>query len=227
MAVPGAFRMGRVAWIRSDFGVILEIFGGCLVLGMAGMTSPVMDIGLPEKIRFRDHLSHIEIVRTWFGTRILFLTAFAVFWDGFMLHWYSIVPLDGPRIAVLFPLMHVGVGVALTYYVLTGWFNKTTISVGQGRIRVRHRPFPWPGNKDFGTTDVKQLYAKANNPGLWHWNFATVAYELRAVTKSGLNIKLVGGLEAQEQAIFIEQKIEKYLRIKDAPVAGEICRHRS
>ncbi len=43
------------------------------------MTGPVMDIGLPEKIRYRDHISHIEIVRIWFGIKILFLTAFAAF----------------------------------------------------------------------------------------------------------------------------------------------------
>ncbi len=79
MAVPGEFRLGRVAWIRSVFGVILEIFGGWLVLEMRRMTSPVMDIGLPEKIRYRDHISHIEIVRIWFGIKILFLTAFAAF----------------------------------------------------------------------------------------------------------------------------------------------------
>ena len=47
------------------------------------------------------------------------------------------------------------------------------------------------------------------------------------MTKSGRNIKLVGGLESQEQAIFIEQKIEKYLRIEDAPVPGELYRHRT
>ena len=188
------------------------------------MTGPVMDIGLPEKIRFLDHVSHIEIVRTWFGMQILFPTAFAVYLDGFLFYWYSIGPLNGSLMAVLFPLLHVVGAVALTYYALTGWFNRTTISVGQGRISVRHRPLPWPGNKEIDAADVKQLYAKE---GSRPWSSTSVTYELRAVTNSGRNIKIVGGLETQEQAIFIEQKIEKYLRIEDAPVVGEIYRHRS
>ncbi len=154
MAVPGAFRLGRVAWICSVFGVILEIFGGWLVLQMRRVASPVMDIGLPEKIRFLDHVSHIEIVRTWFGMQILFPTAFAVYLDGFLFYWYSIGPLNGSLAAVFFPLLHIGAAVALTYYALTGWFNRTYISVGQGRISVQHRPFPWPGNKEFDVADV-------------------------------------------------------------------------
>ena len=184
------------------------------------MTSPAMDIGLPEKIRFLDHVSHIEIVRTWFGMQTLFLTAFAVFWDGFLFFWYSNIPEDGPLMVVLFPLLHVAVGVGVSYYALTGWFNRTHIYVGQGRLGVRHGPLPWPGNKEIDAHDVKQLYAKEKISR--SRNSTTVTYELRAVTKSGRNVKLVGGLESQEQAIFIEQKIERYLRIEDAPVPGEI-----
>ena len=184
------------------------------------MTSPAIDIGLPEKIQFHDHLSHIEIVRTWFGMQTLFLTAFAVFWGGFLFCWYGNIPEDSPLLFVLFPLLHVGAGVAISYIALTGWFNRTHVTVGQGRLGVRHGPLPWPGNKDIDAHDVKQLYAKEKISR--SRNSTSVTYELRAVTKSGRNIKLVGGLESQEQAIFIEQKIEKYLRIEDAPVSGEI-----
>ena len=67
---------------------------------------------------------------------------------------------------------------------------------------------------------MKQLYGKEKISR--SRNSTSVSYELRAVTKSGRNIKLVGGLESQEQAIFIEQKIEKYLRIEDIPIPGEI-----
>jgi len=187
------------------------------------MTGAAIDIGLPEKIEFIDHVSHIEIVRTWFGMQFLLLTAFAVFWDGFLFFWYSSLPADGPLIAALFPLLHVGVGVGITYYALAGWFNRTHIYVGQGRIGVRHGPLPWPGNKEINAIDVKQLYAKEKVSR--SEDSTSVTFELRVVTKGGRNVKLVGGLETQEQAIFIEQKIEKHLRIEDAPVAGEIRKH--
>ncbi len=187
---------------------------------MMTMTSPAMDIGLPEKIQFFDHVSHIEIVRTWFGMQTLFLTGFAVIWAGFLFFWYSNVPADGELMFVLFPLIHVGVGFVIAYIALTGWFNRTQLTVGQGKIGVRHGPLPWPGNKEIDAHDVKQLYGKEKISR--SRNSTSVSYELRAVTKSGRNIKLVGGLESQEQAIFIEQKIEKYLRIEDVAIPGEI-----
>lgn len=189
------------------------------------MKGEAIDIGLPEKIQYIDHLSHIEIVRKWFGVQILFLTAFAIFWDGFLYNWYSSIPEDGPLIVVLIPLLHVGVGVGLTYYVIAGWFNRTHIYVGRGRIGIRHGPIPWLGNKEIAAGDVKQLYAKEKFSRGRNSDHAT--YEVRAVTKSGRNIQVVGGLASQEQAIFIEQRIEKYLRIEDAAVPGEINKHRA
>jgi hypothetical protein len=47
-------------------------------------------------------------------------------------------------------------------------------------------------------------------------------YEVRAVTQEGRNTKLVGGLETSEQALSIEQAIEKRLGIRDVPVAGQL-----
>ena len=53
---------------------------------------------------------------------------------------------------------------------------------------------------------MKQLYAKKV------FTEGASTYQDSAVTKSGRKIKLVVGLETQEQATFIEQKIEKYLK---------------
>ena len=188
-----------------------------------------IDIGLPEKIQFFDHRSYIEIVQTWFGWEILILAAFAIFWDGFLFFWYNNLPQEVPLIAVLFPLLHVGVGVCLTYYVLAGWFNRTHIFANNQQIGVRHRPLPWFGNKDIEASDLTQLYAKEKISTSYsmYGSATSTTYEVRAVTKSGRNIKLVGDLATQEQAIFIEQQIKKYLSIEDVSVPGEIYKHRA
>lgn len=50
----------------------------------------------------------------------------------------------------------------------------------------------------------------------------SATYEIHAITHSGRTIKPVSGLESSEQALFIEQEIEKHLNIKDTPVKGEL-----
>jgi hypothetical protein len=185
-----------------------------------------MDLGLPDKLELRNQGSGIEIVRRWLSWKTLLLTAVAVFWSGFLFSWYSIVlsfsAFGGPMsmFMTLFPLIHVGVAVGLAYSALAGWINSTRIRVDQGRISVRHGPLPWLGNKDLEGSDLKQLYCKEKiTRGR---SSTTITYEVHALTASGRNQKLVGGLESSEQALYIEQEIERYFRIEDTPVRGQI-----
>ena len=192
------------------------------------MSSTGIDIGLPEKIELVDHGSYIEIVRTWFGKRYVIIAAIAVFWNGFLVSFYGRLPPDAHLMAFLFPLIHVGVGVGLIYSALAGFFNHTHIFVSPLLMEVRHRPLPWLGNKKVDATELKQLYAKDkiskshDGDGVGR---TTVTYEVRAVTNGGQNIRIVGGLATQEQALAIEQQIEKYLKLKDAPVPGEVRKY--
>jgi hypothetical protein len=173
-----------------------------------------MDLGLPDKLELHHRGSGIEIVRRWLGWQTVFLTAFAVFWCGFLFFWYSIALPMGNTIMTLFPLIHVAVGVGLAYRALAGWVNTTRITVDQGRLSVRHGPLPWLGNKDLDASNLKQLYSGRNS--------TTVTYEVRVITSNGRNEKVVSGLESSEQALYVEQEIERYFRIENAPVRGEI-----
>jgi hypothetical protein len=189
-----------------------------------------MDLGLPDKLELRNHGSGIEIIRKWFGWQTLLLTGFAVFWNFFLFSWFSIATAFGGLFAsfnnpvmsifTLIPLIHVGAGVGMAYAALAGWINTTRIRVDQGRISVRHGPLPWLGNKDLDGSDLKQLYSKEKiTRGR---NSTTIKYEVHALTANGKNQKLVSGLESSEQALYIEQEIERYFRIEDTPVRGQI-----
>jgi hypothetical protein len=119
----------------------------------------------------------------------------------------------------LFPLLHVAAGVGITYTALAGWLNRTRISVDQGKVSVRHGPLPWLGNKDIEGSMLKQLYSKEKiSRGR---NSSSTSYEVHAIMSNGRNVKLVSGLESSEQALYIEQEIERYFRIEDAPVRGQ------
>lgn len=184
------------------------------------MTNEV-DIGLPEKLEVVRHGSHVEIVRKWFGWQIVVMTGFAIFWDAFLINWYTQVVPRGDRMAMYFPLVHVAVGIGITYYVVAGWCNRTHIVVGNGNVSVRHRPIPWFGNTKVDASNLRQLYAKEHVTRSRRGGESS-SYEVRAVTHDGRNMKLVSGLETSEQALYIEQEIERYLGIKDAPVVGQI-----
>ena len=50
------------------------------------------------------------------------------------------------------------------------------------------------------------------------------SYSVQAVIKNGETIELISGLPSKDAALFIEQEIEKYLKIEDEPVRGELPR---
>jgi hypothetical protein len=182
------------------------------------MKTEMLDVGLPRGLSLERFGTRMRIVRKWFSLKVIPLAIFAMVWDGFLFFWYANALEGGSLITILFPLGHVSVGLGITYYVIAGFLNRTYIDVDRGRIQVRHRPIPYFGNKKLRSRDIKQLYAKEkigsdNNAG---------SFEVFVLTKDKKSISLIKGLESDEQALFIEQEIEKYLRLEDVPVKGEL-----
>jgi hypothetical protein len=121
---------------------------------------------------------------------------------------------------ILFPLLHVAVGIGLTYYVIAGYLNKTYVRVDISNIVIKHAPLPFFGNKTLNSSGIKQLYTKEKVSHSRHGS--SVSYEVHVITHDRKNVKLLSGLESSEQALFIEQKIERFLKIEDKAVKGEI-----
>ena len=185
------------------------------------MDSKRVELGLPEKLTLQHLASGIEISRSWFTWSVIFMTGFAIVWDSFLILWYSAATAgSGNLLMLLFPIGHVAAGVFITYSALTGWLNSTRIRVDQGRISVRHGPLPWLGNKTVDGSMLKQLYSKEV---ITSGRSTTVTYEVHVITAGGTDLKLVDRLETSEQALYIEQEIERYFRIEDAPVRGELA----
>ena len=100
---------------------------------------------------------HIEIVWTWLGWQIVVMTAFAIAWMDFSSTGLERGP-SGTKWPCISPV-HVAVD-RHHVYVVAGWLNRTRITVGNGKVAVRHRPIPWFGNADIDTSNLKQLYTK-------------------------------------------------------------------
>ena len=106
------------------------------------MTTGEVEIGLPARLERRRSADGMQIVRSWGGMQALFVTAFAIFWDGFMVVWYSAAITRHDTEAMLFGLIHAGVGVGMTYYAVATWFNKTIVTFSKKKVSVTHEPLP-------------------------------------------------------------------------------------
>jgi hypothetical protein len=188
---------------------------------LTGAEKPRMPTPRPEGVVASQGAGELRFVRRWFTAKYVFLTFFAVFWDGFLAVWYYMAfRLPGsPLMVKLFPLLHVGVGTVLTYAVIAGWLNRTVVEVGPGHLGVRHGPVPWPGNLDLPTGGLKQLFCERRaNRGRYG---ITYTYDLVAVLADGSRRKLLTGLDQPDVPRYLEEQMEKYLRITDMAVTGE------
>ncbi len=172
---------------------------------------------MPKGIEIHEQVSNIEIIYRWFSFLTIFLTVFCLFWDGAIYFFFMRFSEDGANSFNWFLSAHIIIGLGLSYYALISWVNRTHIKVGQGIIEVRHRPFPWPGQKLLYSDDIDQLYAREkvrrNSDG-----HRSVSYDVYARLNSGRLVKVLGGLENMQQARYIERVIESQLSITDKPV---------
>lgn len=177
---------------------------------------------MPRGIEVLDLGSELQIKRRWFSFVFLFLAVFCIFWNGFMLFWHAMALSMGAWFMSVFGLLHTAVGIGLAYFTLAGFLNTTNVRVGHGTIQIVHQPLPWPGNIVLPAHHVNQLFCRER---VRHGkNGPSVTYELHAVTADGRQRKLLSGLSEPEQALYVEQELERHLGIDDALVRGELPR---
>lgn len=181
------------------------------------------EVPMPTRMRLENTAHGLAILRRWFSPAILFLVFFCIAWDGFLVFWYSMAfSMNGPLIMKIFPIAHVAIGVGLTYFTIASLFNTTRIEVGRGELVVGHGPVPWAGGKRLNASEVDQLFCKEKvSRGK---NGVSFTYEVWAAMKDGSSAKLIAAGMETDQALFIEQRLEKALGIRDREVPGELAR---
>jgi len=189
---------------------------------MTGNQEP-LKAPIPEHIVIEHGPNGLVLSYSWFSWTYIALAIFALFWDGFLVFWYSIAfTQDAPWIMFVFPLIHVSVGVGLTYTALAGFYNKTTITVGMGSLSIHHSPFPWPGNRTVQASELVQLFSEERVTR--SHNGTRTSYQLSAISNANKKIKLLSGLNSPDEVRFFERQIEEQLGIQDRKVEGEIPR---
>ncbi len=104
------------------------------------------------------------------------------------------------------------------------FLNQTYIRISSSSLTIFHKSLPWPGGKVIEVGEIKQVFTK----GKIHRgkNGTSYTYDVFFQDQNSAEHKLVTGMDKPEQALYIEQEIEKTLGIRDTEVRGELSRSR-
>lgn len=180
---------------------------------------PRPEVPLPDGYAVDLRYSTLEITHRWSRKKAWGLLFFAILWNGFLVVWHSIALSQGHWFMSLFALIHTGIGVWLIYAVTAQFLNSSVIRVNAEAVEVHHGPVKMKRNRELPAGDIQQFYCKEKVRR--HKNGSSTSYGVEAVMNDDKRQTLVDGLDQPDQALFLEQQIEKHLGIADRPVSGE------
>jgi hypothetical protein len=180
-------------------------------------------IPLPETFQVNDSGGRFSVSWRWRSLGVAFLAFFAVFWNGFMVLWFSIALASGQWMMAAFGSLHAGVGLFLAYGVLSQLLNTTAITLEQGVLRVKHGPIPAPGGGEWTRADLAQLYGEESVRSTKNGG-RVFSYDLCAMLRDGRRVKLVKGLKDKGQVLWLERALETRMDIVDVEVEGELAK---
>jgi hypothetical protein len=180
------------------------------------------DAPMPKGIRLATEGNATLIERIWRRPVAYVLLVAALIWNAFVVFWIALAGnSDVPGWFFLFPLLHGSAGILLLYSAIAMLVNKTQIYLDRNVVRVTHGPIPWAGNLEIAATEIDQLYCKEK---VHHGKHGRVhhTYAIHLAAKSGPPRKLLGTHLTREEALFLEQAMEKALEIKDREIPESV-----
>jgi hypothetical protein len=187
--------------------------------GTASESPPEKDVPRPAKFRVQETPGEIEISWRWFTPAHLFMAFFATAWDAFLVFWYTMAFRSGaPWIFKVFPVAHLAVGVGLTYSVLLGFWNRTTIRASREEVSFRSGPLPARRDRVYRAGDLKRVFVAGGGgfqrvSGPFGPGVPTGAgvWRLLGVGRDGEEIPLLGSLNDELHARYLAEKIGAFL----------------
>jgi hypothetical protein len=108
----------------------------------------------------------------------------------------------------LFPLLHVSVGVSLTYFVVASLLNHTRFEVSRDGLIVRSGPVAWCGSRDLPAPAMKQFFTQENS------SRNGSSYALFTTLDDGRTLRLAGGFRDRYEAEYLQRQLEKRFNVK-------------
>ncbi|MEI6775934.1 MAG: hypothetical protein WCK70_03450 [Chloroflexales bacterium] len=202
-------------------------------VAQANTSAPKVRSEVPRPESFTvEYLGSTLCIRwRWFTPISILPVVVVLFWFSFIRSWVMDVSSIIPTV----------IGFVMAYLSLTAFVNTTRVEVSFHALSVRSGPLPALTNLSF-LRPYNQLYGPlpaSENLSLprdsirqfycierrHHVKRSTsISYELQAIKADGSPIAVIKNLQNIEQALYIEQELERFLGIKDEPVDGELPR---
>jgi hypothetical protein len=152
-----------------------------------------------------------------------------LFWNGMLAMWYlgaagsasadSHWTLSLMQCCILaFPLLHLAVGIGLTYWTAAFILNATTVSVDADGVRVSHGPMPTlaPRSWQSQARDIEQLLVR-----LHHGDRGVTLWKLIADVKGESLQDMFIGIQSLPLVEALESVLEELLGIIHDPSASD------
>jgi hypothetical protein len=153
------------------------------------------------------------------------LVFFALFWDGFLVFWYAnairaLASGNGGGSAaamLLFPLLHLGAGVFVTYQALCGILDTTYVGFDRKSFRFERRPIPMRGRVSEpteGITGFEALEKSARSRG-----GTTSSWDVNLLTTDGRAVRVRFGFSDYGHATYAAARLaERLVEIRKGTV---------
>jgi hypothetical protein len=163
---------------------------------------------LPDGMSVTTTATEVVIRRRWLRPKhwfLLLLFASAAAYVGHL--WATVGASAWLVVATLF-------AVSFNYNLLSMFVNGTAVIAGAHGVQVQHGPLPSPFafKAAVKKSEIEQLYSAKHG----------ALFSVQAKVKSGETLRLVAPLITAEQALFIEQQLERTLGLVDFAVEGEL-----
>jgi len=176
----------------------------------------------PRNTRVEREGADLTITFRWFRLAYLPMVALSIAWTVGVRRLYQAalspgVSLEGRLLVLLVAVA----SICAVYVAVAGLLNSARLTANGYALTLRHGPLPAPGGRTIPTSDIEQLFCTRRVSWIASRVGATT-YCVHVTRKDGVTLKLLSGLSDSDQALFIEQEIEKRLGIEDRRVRGEL-----
>ncbi len=186
------------------------------------MIYPREEIMIPNGIEMLKLMGELEISISWRKSAKHYTLLFALIWNVFIGFFFMMMLFSGGIGSIIFLAPFLFVGAYLLYASVGQLINTTYITVDEERISVEHKPINFLVQRDqhFLAEDIKQLFVRRYKTGESNGN-PVYAFSVNIKLRNGRTFPLVKELHSANYGKYIEQEIEKFLKIKNVPVQGE------
>jgi hypothetical protein len=182
-------------------------------------TDDAVGVSLPVGFRATSDDEGFKLVVKKRSKTALFFVPFALFWNGFMVVWFTIAFAGGLWGMAAAGTLHALIGGVMAYVASRGVLNRIELTITRGVLSVDHKPLPWFRPPPIERRDIEQLFVEEDR-SLRVNNRPVVRFALKLREKGG-KVRQLFILDEIEQARFLEGEVERAFGIEDEPVPGE------